>query len=190
MDFTRLNQELLFRARELLPTWFPNGRFHGNEFQVGNIQGEPGESLSFNVEKGYGCDFATTEDFGDMISLYAAMRGIKQMEAARELTHDLGLDSLVTAKPALDRPAYTNGNPAPKPARIPICPVPEKAPRHPPSFSHPEHGKASHVWEYLDMEGRLLGYVARYETLKGKTFAPWTYAKAGWGMGSWIDPKP
>ena len=55
------------QARTLLPEWFPAGKWQGDEFVVGNAQGEPGDSLKFNIRKGCGLDFATGEKYGDLI---------------------------------------------------------------------------------------------------------------------------
>jgi len=43
IPFPGIAAAALARARELLPQWFPAGKFHGDEFHVGNIAGEPGD---------------------------------------------------------------------------------------------------------------------------------------------------
>jgi hypothetical protein len=52
---------------------------------VGNIRGDPGEPLKFNLTKGCWKDFATEDGGPGLISLYAAIHGIGPLKAAREL---------------------------------------------------------------------------------------------------------
>ncbi len=90
LNFQKLNADLLSRSCDLLPQWLPNGRFKGRAFVAGSVRGEAGDSLSVSVDKGIWKDFATGEGGGDLISLYAAIHGIKQGEAARRLMGDMG----------------------------------------------------------------------------------------------------
>lgn len=83
IDFKDLAAKLLTEARELLPQWFPAGRWSGREFEVGNLAGEAGDSLRINADTGKWADFANDAKGGDLISLYAAVRGLTQAEAAR-----------------------------------------------------------------------------------------------------------
>ena len=48
-------------------------------------------SFSINVHTGVWADFATDDAGGDIISFYAYIRGLKQIEAARELADMLGV---------------------------------------------------------------------------------------------------
>ena len=54
--------------------WFPNGRQVGREFKVGNLAGEPGQSLSINLDTGLWSDFAVGVGGRDLIDLYAKLR--------------------------------------------------------------------------------------------------------------------
>lgn len=98
MDFPALNQKLL--ASGLIRRWFPNAMKNGREYRVGNLQGERGGSLSIR-ETGQWFDHATSEGGGDLISLYAAMKGISQGKAARELQGDM--PETIRAAPAQPR---------------------------------------------------------------------------------------
>lgn len=75
-----------------------------------------------------------------------------------------------------------------------ITPVPDTAPA--PFPSHPKLGKPSQRWRYDDADGRLLGYVCRFETKDGKEFRPLTYgrrtatAKPEWKWESWPPRRP
>lgn len=57
-------------------------------------------------------------------------------------------------------------------------------------------GKPSMVWCYRDLVGEPIGYVARYETTKGKTIRPWTYGSMSnnimpmWESRTFSYPRP
>ena len=85
MDFATVASAALAQAKSLLPEWFPNGKFRGREFVIGNIHGDVGESLSVNTLTGHWADFSTDHKGGDLIALYAAIHGLSQIDAARRL---------------------------------------------------------------------------------------------------------
>ncbi len=75
-----------------------------------------------------------------------------------------------------------------------IAPVPtgtRAAPKQ-----HPKLGKPTAVWTYSDAEGRLLGYVHRFDGPDGKEFRPlilWRSKADGvvtWRWTSWAPPRP
>lgn len=174
LDFAGLNAALLGRAHGLLPEWFPAGRLKGHEFLVGDLSGKAGDSLSININTGRWADFASGEKGGDLISLYAAIHRLDQGAAAKQL--GAAAPTAATSKPS-------------KKDRDVIMPVPESAPRC--TCQHYKYGNPSNVWEYRDADGGLLGYVARYNPPgERKQIVPWTFAKDGWGMGNWPDPRP
>ena len=75
-----------------------------------------------------------------------------------------------------------------RPAKCPIVPVPDDAPAL--SFQHPKHGAPSKAWPYHDAEGRILGYVARWDftTPEGtddKGILPVTFCDLGNGRRGW-----
>lgn len=56
-------------------------------------------------------------------------------------------------------------------------------------------GEPSRTWQYLDADGDLLGYVARYDTPEGKQIRCWSWGARGdqepsWGCGHWNKPRP
>ena len=76
-----------------------------------------------------------------------------------------------------------------------VTPVPDNAP--PPPAEHYERGKPSSSWQYLDAEGKLLGFIWRFDTGEGeKEFLPLTYCRkadgsgSGWRFKSWTAPRP
>lgn len=180
IDFRELNARLCARSRELLPQWFPAGKFHGREFVIGDLQGNAGESLSINIDTGKWADFANDElKGGDLISLFAAMRGIKQSDAARELGGDPAIENVPAAK---QRP-YEKWHP--------IVPVPTNAPAPPDTFNFQDNGvwkKLEQVkrWAYRTASGELVGYVVRFKKPDGdKHVVPQTYCRNAAGKEDW-----
>lgn len=190
IDFAALAARLLSQSRSLLPAWFPEGRFSGHEFLVGSLSGEKGKSLSINWTTGAWADFATGEKGGDLISLYAAVHHVEQIDAARILADEAPPAPISGKREKEKRNVVT-----PVPDNVPICPC-----------LHYKYGKASRVWTYRDASNRVLGYVARYEPKndddkrdlfqgRNKMVIPWTYAtdakgRGKWGAGSWPVPRP
>lgn len=85
MDFKSINGTLLPQLEHLCREWFPAGKKRGNEFKVGGLSGEAGDSLSINLRTGVWKDFATGDSGSDVVSLYAAARGLSQSESAKRL---------------------------------------------------------------------------------------------------------
>ncbi|HXF44896.1 MAG TPA: VapE domain-containing protein, partial [Burkholderiaceae bacterium] len=188
INFEELAARLASRAHELLPQWFPAGKFRGHEFVVGNLAGDPGESLSVNVDTGKWCDFATGEKGGDLISLYAAQHRVSQIEAARALAGDPVTAATTTAKP--------------KPVEnwTAILPVPDSAPAPPNTYRQQIDGQWRALtfvarWAYHDTQGRLLGYTVRFTDGKAKQIVPQTFCRnvagrAEWKWKSFPVPRP
>lgn len=167
--FKQLSRELLSQSRSLLHQWFPEGRVQGKEFVVGSIRGEKGSSLSINMETGQWADFAGTEKGGDLISLYAAIHGTSQAQAARDLG-GVALGGKIKKK----RPS------PPDNATIP-------------SMSHAKWGDPSSVWTYREKDGRVIGYIARYDPPgERKQIVPWTWddEKKCWRAMAFCSPRP
>lgn len=180
IDFTGLAQTLLNRARELLPRWLPGGRLNGNEYQCANTHGGEGQSLRVNIVSGKWADFADDKKGGDLISLYAAIHNIRQIEAAKILTEEIGVAVI----------SKQQSNVVPSDPKLIPPPVGVKAP----IFAHHKLGMASNHWEYTDGEGRTLFYVSRHdnEATGKKEFVPWSYSQASqrWVNKLWPKPRP
>jgi putative DNA primase/helicase len=75
-----------------------------------------------------------------------------------------------------------------------IVPVPSGS--KPAPKQHPKLGKPTAVWTYPDAEGRLLGYVQRFDGPEGKEFRPLTLWRSKidgaltWKWTSWGTPRP
>ncbi len=91
LSFEDVNSAAFAAFPNLLSRWFPNGRLHGHEFRIGNLQGEPGESLSINTSTGVWRDFASDDGGSDPVSLYAAINSLDQAAAKDRLAEGLGL---------------------------------------------------------------------------------------------------
>ena len=57
-------------------------------------------------------------------------------------------------------------------------------------YRHPKLGKSSYVWPYYDAAGKLIGYVARFETGDGKQFRPLALKDSRWRVQGLPAPRP
>jgi len=190
IDFDRINQAAVGSLESLLCEWFPAGKKDGHEFRVGSINGEPGSSLSINLNSGVWCDFAGDAKGSDPISLLAAIRGCKMGEAARELDERLGAGGL-TAKAQVG----SFGRPTPSTDWEPQPHAPEGCPE--PDFNHFKHGKPSATWTYHTSDGKRVGFIHRFNLEDGsKEVIPQTWVRhketgrERWGWKSFAKPRP
>ncbi len=178
---------VLQSSRDMLPSWLPNGRFVGREFQVGSLYGEPGHSLSVNVNTGRWCDFKTGEKGGDLVSLYAGIHKISQKESSKELAIQFGLDTGdFTKRAAVIADAKAKAKKVKPFQYLP----PEGLCDH----DHWLLGKPSRVWEYRNQAGELVGYTSRYDLEDGsKEIWPQCYGvkngKKGWHWQAFQQPR-
>jgi hypothetical protein len=155
IDFAEVADAAKRAAYDLVPRWLPAGRPVGVEWVCGGTRGEDGESCSINLTTGKWADFATDQKGGDLIGLLAAIRNIKQIEAAREIMTELGIQS---AQPASEKPkpkpvddALTVVRPCPADLDFSWC------------LNSQNRGQASKHWEYRDDAGRLHLLVVRWD---------------------------
>lgn len=180
IDFERLASELSGRARDLVPSWLPGGKMQGREYCCGDLTGKPGDSLRVNLDTGKWADFATDEKGGDLISLYAAIHRLSQIEAAKALVEKEGVHHAVQEQ-------------APPPAKKevkklqPVKP-PLQCPK--PNFKHSKFGDPVGVWPYLDANSELLFYVVRYDSQEGKQLFPISWVDSRWQFKGWLPPRP
>lgn len=93
--FAVVKAAALPRLEGLCRNWLPGGRRQGAEYVVRNptrADRKPG-SFKVNVSTGYWADFATDARGGDAISLRAYLDGSSQIEAAKALAAELGVDA-------------------------------------------------------------------------------------------------
>ncbi len=92
INFLKLNDALLSRAEYWVSAWLPSGHERSDRWYVGDFDGSKGESANVCLKTGKWIDNAFPDDDcgGDLVSLYARVRGLKQGEAALELMDQLG----------------------------------------------------------------------------------------------------
>ncbi len=174
-------------GERILDRWLPGGKRQGKEYTVRNPHRDDKHagSLSVEIASGKGGDFAIGETFGDYVGMVAFADQCSMGEAAEALAQFLGLSAGGAVPPA---PTLTAA-PSKKPAQAwrVIVPVPATAPPLP--KAHPKRGRPSMVHAYRDREGRLLGYVCRFEAKPPewpkKDFYPLTWCENGSGKSEW-----
>ncbi len=191
IDFAALADALLQRAESLVPQWLPGGDLRNGRWYVGDFDGGEGESANVSLETGTWIDNADdTDRGGDLISLYARIRGLNNGQAARELMRDLGWTreavtpaTAPTPAPAAARsPAAAPGDSPPAPAAAErrksiwraVVPVPGHAPAPGFEWAYRDAGlgewvklQAVKTWAYR-FEGQTFGHVARFERVNSK----------------------
>lgn len=92
IDFERLKDRLSPYILSLVERILPGGRLEGREFVALNPNRPDKNLKSFriNTQTGKWADFATNDKGGDIISLWAYVRNIKQIDAAKELIGIVG----------------------------------------------------------------------------------------------------
>lgn len=144
IDFGGLNAALLDRADTLVPQWLPGGSRVAGEWVCADLSGGAGRSCSVNLKNGKWADFGGDDRGNDLSSLYAAIHGMSQIEAARELMRDLGWEQprqavrasapaavqrAAVAAPVFDEaaPALDGDQPAPADPGVDVLPAAEAA---------------------------------------------------------------
>lgn len=176
--FPHVAGELLKHGESVIRELLPMAEKRGQEFVVGSLQGERGESLSINAATGIWKEFgAGGVGGGDLVALWAAVRGIGQGEAKREAETWLGISAdshasergQFTANHRGDRQSGVTGEANDN--------VP-KEPRERPSR------KADKIWSYPEADGTLAAQVYRYDEPDGKQIWPFNPNTPN-GAGEW-----
>ena len=160
----------------------PDGKREGKEYSCRNparADAHPG-SFKINLSSGAWADFATGDKGGDLISLWAYLRGVKQVEAAAELAERYGLPWGSRTARASRRPA---SNPEPVKAE-PVNPEPVAWPgadAMPEPIRHPTRGAPSRTWVYRDKAGRPVQFDCRFDKPGGgKDVLPFAFIDGAW----------
>lgn len=93
MNAKELAQAMAAEAASIVPYLLPQGKRASGEWKVGSTNGEPGQSLSVRLsgaKAGVWSDFSTGER-GDILDLWAAVRGCAMAEAINEAKSYLGV---------------------------------------------------------------------------------------------------
>ena len=104
------------------------------------------------------------------------------MTDAARMFQPLSADEVATAEAASTSAAQCRTRP------VPIVPVPDAA--APMKYRHQDHGEPSSFWPYHDADGRLVGYICRwnFQTANGepdKDIRPVCYCDLGAGRAAW-----
>jgi len=148
-DKDEIRARLLDQLESVLLYLFPRGKRRGSQFYIGNLQGEPGDSLVVELEgpkRGVWIDFATGES-GDVLALWASTRGYHLPADFSDLLEDAGdwlMVPCITTAPLLHT-----------------------------SRAHDDLGPHTGKWDYLAADGSLLACVYRHDTPSGKQYRPW-----------------
>lgn len=152
IDAADLKRQLEGQIDQVLAYLWPAGKRVGDEFHVGSINGERGNSLKISLKRerlGVGADFAGNAVFGDIIDAWSfatkgrKVKGIEFAEMCEEIANWLG----------------TATKPKPKPA--------EKA-------KPVELGPPTASWNYTDEAGKILVTITRYDPSgQKKVFRQW-----------------
>lgn len=208
IQFAALAEALLASADRLVPLWLPDGERRGHEYVCGSLSGGKGSSCSVNLVNGRWGDFASGEQGGDLLALYAAIHNLSQAKAAVQVAREEGLESVA----GLVKAAPGGTPPPPAPPRPAPPPKPEResekwetikpAPLHhlKPSFIHPAKERSKdridHTARY-QVGDDLYGFVVRFIDSAGdKVTIPYTYARSlrdgteTWKWRFWADPRP
>lgn len=154
--------DLLARLPSVLKTLFPAGKVRGGAFVIGNVQGDPGDSLevALSGEKaGLWYDHATGEG-GDLFALIAAVHGL---EAHGQFAEVMALAGQLLGA-----------------ARVDPTPLRREAPVD-------RLGPATAKWDYVAADGTLIACVYRYDPPTGKEYRPWDVRARLWRAP---DPRP
>ena len=158
-----LRAELLARLPSVLMALFPAGKVRGKTFVVGDIDGNPGDSLEIVLsgeKAGLWTDRATGEG-GDVFELIAL---------------HYGLDTRTAFPAVMEAAAGLLGR-----ALIHPLPARQEAPLD-------ELGPSTGKWDYLSATGELIACVYRYDPAPGrKEFRPWDVRAR---MCRAPDPRP
>lgn len=167
IDFKEMADALLARAETLVPQWLPAGKRRGHEWVCGSLSGGEGHSTSVNLVTGRWADFSGDDAGGDLLSLYAAIRGLKQVPAARELQADMGWQAPIP-EAAPDKPKKRRS------MWRAFDMVPLHAPAQLTEWSYKDDTQnrwvklqAVRSWAYR-FNGQLWGHVSRFERIDSK----------------------
>ena len=118
-DIAQVSRMLADRVQAVCEHLLPNGRKEGQEWRVGSLAGEAGKSLGIRLsgpKAGRWSDFHGGEDRGDLLDLWAGVRGLPLADALDEARSWLGVE-----RPVITRPVERVWSRPPKPA----CRVPQ-----------------------------------------------------------------
>ena len=157
-SFDDTASKLAGRVLEVCAHLLPGGKQTGPEYESADLSGGRGKSLKVHLQgenRGLWKDFESGDGGHDLIALWAAVKGIKMVEAKQEAERWLGIE-------------YRK----PVPVSVPLA---AKAP--PPTDDNWwKSVKPTAKWDYVDADGVVYGTVYRFDDPTGqhkKEIRPW-----------------
>lgn len=206
IPFAAIAASALNAAESLLLQWV-GGKKSGNEWQADRRQnGGLGDSLTVNLTSGKWIHGSADKEGGDLISFYAYVFNLKNLEAAIEVADQVGFAIPEEIRPAADKTKprqakiitpedvkqVKKSEPSPW---VPIYPTPTPADAVAP-LAHPTRGLPVMKWEYKNSQGKRIGYIYRFNDSKGEKVAvPLNYCRYGdteqreWRWMQWSAPN-
>lgn len=206
IPFKAIADQALLSIDTLLGRWLPDGKTQSGEYKATNPLRADNKigSFSINIRTGKWADFATNDAGNDLISLYAYLEGLSQVDAAIEVADMIAFNLPEGCRP--DEAEKPRQKPVINPDDVkqakqkepspwhPITPVPSNADEVP--VAHPNRGVYAMRWEYKDANGQSLGWVYRFNTSDGgKETLPLTWCKnektgkCEWRWMQWPEPN-
>jgi putative DNA primase/helicase len=170
-DFDALRDNLHADILGNVQTWLPDGKVEAHEYVATNPTRGDNKKGSFkvNLRNGKWADFATDEKGGDLISLYAYLKGLSQGDAYKELsTGD------ITAIETNKRDQKVKKRRSPPDEIFTPMPVPTGKPMTAP------RGKPERTAIYKDENGIATCRICIYRFPSGKTTVPLSYGRRVW----------
>jgi hypothetical protein len=160
IDAAQVKQRLHDNYRQVLEYLLPYGKFVGDEFHCGNIDGAPGDSLKISTRKnkmGVGSDFAAGLKFGDLIDVWKAVKREDYWTAIQNIA---GFLNLAPQQPA-------------------------RGTKPPGKNDQPDIGPPVAQYNYTDADGVIQLVVYRHEYIDStgapkKSFKVWNAATSKW----------
>lgn len=207
IPFEQIADQALLSSETLLNRWLPGGEVRNKkDYFVRNplrADSKP-DSFAININNGKWSDFATDDKGLDLISLYAYLEGLSQVEAAIEVADMIGFNlpegcrpgetTKPRQKPVINPEDVKQAKPKEPSPWHPVTPIPSNATEVP--IAHQNRGIYAMRWEYKDANGQSLGWVYRFNKSDGgKETLPLVWCKNektgqhDWRFMQWPEPN-
>lgn len=159
---------------DVLLETYPNGKVRGNDFFIGSLAGEAGESLKIDINTNSphfmrGQDFNGGVGVGGIVKILMEARGMRLPEI-KELFGSY-LQETPAPAPSWKTDAGINLNKIPVDSGVQQTPysTPQAEQRIKITYDTPHNGQ----WDYISRDGEVLVTVRRYDIDGKKEFRPW-----------------
>jgi len=152
-----IRSRLLAQLEDVLRYLLPNGKCRYNQYHIGNIQGDSGESLKIELQApkaGMWKDFASGES-GDIFDLWAAVKGFDTKNEFPKLIENIKSWFGIYTQLQNSTPIKSVDSPKNKIA------------------NNDNFGKPTAEWSYTDVYGKVIAKKLRYDLNGEKKYLPW-----------------